>query len=162
MIALQITDQKLFTRKLFLEETFDGFALIRARFQTKCVFDMDVRLIPEYYNEEERRLLEEEGRHYSSWKEIKPYCTFLIKGKRLPLSFDIQLMAIPRPGMSPDGISPDDVTGLSLNIQYRNSRFLCTTGVSYRRFILDKAPETAWDHRVKSFFFQETISFEEL
>ena len=44
MLALKITDQKDFTNKLFLGETFDAFWLNQAEIITSNIFSIDGRL----------------------------------------------------------------------------------------------------------------------
>ena len=65
MIACNICDIKLFTKKLFIGETFDRFLLKEAEIVTFNTFSIDWRVHISLYSEEERAewLIEEN----SSW-----------------------------------------------------------------------------------------------
>ena len=89
MIALKIEDMKQFTARLFMGETFDHFLIREAEIITFNVFTIDGHIRQGYYSEEE--LEENQLEELSSWKMIRPYCFSLIKGKKLPGSFQIVL-----------------------------------------------------------------------
>ncbi len=54
MIACNICDIKLFTKKLFIGETFDRFLLKEAEIVTFNTFSIDGRVHKSFYSEEER------------------------------------------------------------------------------------------------------------
>ena len=70
MIACNICDIKLFTKKLFIGETFDRFLLKEAEIVTFNTFSIDGRVHKSFYSEEERA----EGKieEYSTWKTLRP------------------------------------------------------------------------------------------
>ena len=82
MIACNICDIKLFTKKLFIGETFDRFLLKEAEIVTFNTFSIDGRVHKSFYSEEERA--EGQIEEYSTWKTLRPFCFSLIKGKKLP------------------------------------------------------------------------------
>ena len=87
MIALQIQDIKNFMSKLLLSQTFDNFLLVEGTITTYNTFRIDGRVHKDFFTEEE---IEERGlsdREFSLWKEVKPFCLELIKGKKTPLGF---------------------------------------------------------------------------
>lgn len=94
MIALRIEDIRQFTAKLFVGETFDHFLIKEAEIVTFNVFTIDGHIRQGYYSEEE--LEENQMEELSSWKMIRPYCFSLIKGKKLPGSFQIVLQMPPQ------------------------------------------------------------------
>ena len=94
MIALKIEDMKQFTARLFMGETFDHFLIREAEIITFNVFTIDGHIRQGYYSEEE--LEENQLEELSSWKMIRPYCFSLIKGKKLPGSFQIVLQMPPQ------------------------------------------------------------------
>ena len=89
MIACNICDIKLFTKKLFIGETFDRFLLKEAEIVTFNTFSIDGRVHKSFYSEEERA--EGQIEEYSTWKTLRPFCFSLIKGKKLPERFSIIL-----------------------------------------------------------------------
>ena len=103
---------------------------------------------------------------YSLWRDVKPYCFSVIRGRRTPLNFRIvlqlshkQTQQILNPSF-PDGSVPD--CRFCLNLQYRNDSLLCTTGVSYTSFCLDKRPEHLWDEIIRKFLSGQHIAFQVL
>lgn len=95
MLALKITDQKDFTNKLFLGDTFDLFWLNQAEITTSNLFTIDGRLQTEFFDNDQQEFLSSSHRTYSLWKEVKPICYSIIRGKRSPLSFKIVLQFSP-------------------------------------------------------------------
>ena len=95
MLALKITDQKDFTNKLFLGDTFDLFWLNQAEITTSNLFTIDGRLQTEFFDNDQQEFLSSSHRTYSLWKEVKPICYSIIRGKRAPLSFKIVLQFSP-------------------------------------------------------------------
>ena len=76
MIALSIEDQKLFTKLLFLSDTFDNFELAEGEFVTRFSVNIDGLLTEE----------ESAGR-YIKWEEARGIAFQIIKGKQLPRAF---------------------------------------------------------------------------
>ena len=102
----------------------------------------------------------------SSWKMIRPYCFSLIKGKKLPGSFQIVLQ------MPPQAVDKfvtghqlplkaDQVNGLYLNIRYEEGKLFCVNGTSVSIFTLDKTLDMEWDQAVRSFLKKNEIIFQE-
>lgn len=106
----------------------------------------------------------------SAWKTLKPICFALIKGKRTPLHFRFVFHLSPENTtrfltQSADEIghefSPENVTGLILNIKYDGNALTCITATSLNIFTMDKSLEHAWDHMIQKFFIQQGIDFTE-
>ena len=95
MLALKITDQKNFTNKLFLGDTFDLFWLNQAEIITSNVFSIDGKLQTDFFDNDEQEFLASSHRTFSLWKEVKPFCYSVIRGKKAPLSFKIVLQFSP-------------------------------------------------------------------
>ena len=93
MIALKIEDLKTFTAQLFMGETFDHWLVREANIVTFNSFTIDGRIRQGYYSDEEleKNRIEE----LSSWKALRPFCYSLIKGKKLPESFQITMQLSP-------------------------------------------------------------------
>ena len=86
MLALKITDQKNFTNKLFLGDTFDLFWLNQAEIITSNVFSIDGKLQTDFFDNDEQEFLASSHRTFFLWKEVKPFCYSVIRGKKLSFS----------------------------------------------------------------------------
>ena len=154
MVALKVEEQKAFTEGLFIGEIFDKFLVREAEIVTWNRFSIDGKIRQGYFSEEE--LEENRIEEYSSWKSLKPICYSLIRGKRLPESFRIVFLMPPSArdrfvsGRVP-GISPDQVGGLYINVQYENQEMICVTGTSMKQFTMDRTLENEWDENVRKF-----------
>lgn len=164
MISFQIQDIKDFMSRLLLSPAFDAFLVVEGSVTTFSAFVIDGRLRPDYYAKEEQEELGLNGRHFTRWQELRPFCLALIKGKRTPLGFHFTFQLSPENTekllVQTDSVfSPADVNGLVLNIRFENGKLSCTTGTSLKLFTLDKSLDQAWDHMVQKFFLQQNISF---
>ena len=165
MIALQIQDIKQFMSKLLLSQTFDNFLLIEGSITTYNTFRIDGRLHKSFFTEEENEAQGLEERAFSLWKEVKPFCLELIKGKKTPLSFQFVFQLskentgklLLASGIT--SIQPENISGLLLNVRYDNGNLSVITATNLSLFTLDKTLEHAWDDLVKRFLKQQEISF---
>lgn len=165
MIALQIQDIKNFMNKLLLSRTFDHFLLIEGSITTHNTFRIDGKLHRDFFTEEEIQEQNLSERNFSLWKEIKPFCLELIKGKKKPLGFQFvfQLSGentdklLASSGIT--SIRPENVSGLLLNVRYDGTRLACITATNLSLFTLDKSLEHVWDDMIKRFLKQQEISF---
>lgn len=163
MLALQITEIKSFMNQLFLGEAFDHFLLSEAVFVTFSTFRIDGRLQRDYYAPDEDGLTQSDGNGFAFWRQIRPFCLELIRGKRTPLEFKIVFRLsranvqklVAQSGLS---ISADDVDGLFLNLHFRPGTLGVTTGTSIRFFTLDKTLDQVWDDMVKKYLRRIGIS----
>ena len=92
MIALQVQDIKSFMSKLLIGTDFDAFWLSEATVTTSITYTLDGLLHPDFFDTQEAELLQAEGREYTLWKDIKPFCFSIMKGKKTPLHFKIVFM----------------------------------------------------------------------
>ena len=165
MIALQIQDIKNFMSRLLLSQTFDSFLLVEGTIITYNTFRIDGRVHKNFFTEEELEENNLNNREFSLWKEIKPFCLELIKGKKTPLGFRFTFqLSKENTGklLSSSGItsiSPENVSGLLLNIRYDSGTLNIITATNLNLFTLDKSLEHAWDDMVKRFLKQQEISF---
>ena len=150
MVALKVEEQKAFTEGLFIGEIFDKFLVREAEIVTWNRFSIDGKIRQGYFSEEE---LEE--------NRIEEYS--LIRGKRLPESFRIVFLMPPSArdrfvsGRVP-GISPDQVGGLYINVQYENQEMICVTGTSMKQFTMDRTLENEWDENVRKFLRKNGVA----
>ena len=166
MIALSIIDVKDFMNKLLIGEVFDRFFLVEASVTTFNTFTIDGRLQQDFFDTDTVAMHKSNSIEYSLWRDVKPYCFSVIRGRRTPLNFRIvlqlshkQTQQILNPSF-PDGSVPD--CRFCLNLQYRDDSLLCTTGVSYTSFCLDKRPEHLWDEIIRKFLSGQHIAFQVL
>ena len=166
MIALSIIDVKDFMNKLLIGEVFDRFFLVEASVTTFNTFTIDGRLQQDFFDTDTVAMHKSNSIEYTLWRDVKPYCFSVIRGRRTPLNFRIvlqlshkQTQQILNPSF-PDGSVPD--CRFCLNLQYRNDSLLCTTGVSYTSFCLDKRPEHLWDEIIRKFLSGQHIAFQVL
>lgn len=166
MLALTITDIKDFMNKLLIGDVFDRFCLTEASITTFNTFTIDGHLQMDFFDTDTVDSLKEKSLTHSCWKDLKPFCYSLIRGKRTPVSFKI-IFHLSRHQIqnlfdsSGCGISPEDIGGAFLNLQYKNKSLLCTTGLSLRSFTADRRPQQLWDNTVLDFFNKHGILFEE-
>lgn len=166
MIALSIIDVKDFMNKFLIGEVFDRFFLVEASVTTFNTFTIDGRLQQDFFDTDTAAMHKSNSIEYSLWRDVKPYCFSVIRGRRTPLNFRIVLQLSPKQTQQilnpsfPDGSVPD--CRFCLNLQYRNDSLLCTTGVSYTSFCLDKRPEHLWDEIIRKFLSGQHIAFQVL
>lgn len=167
MLALKIVDVKDFMNQLLIGTTFDRFELVTADVTTFNTFSIDGRLKKDFFDTDTCDILDQNGITYSLWKEIKPYCYSIIRGKRTPLHFKMifqlprrQLQTVLNNQNSP--LSSEMIGGMFINLQFKNKELLCTTGLSLHTFVPDKTLEHHWDTRVLDFFRRYNIAFEQI
>ena len=157
MNAYKITDQKVFTTKLFLEEVFDNFLVSEACFITRFSTEINGRTVNP----------EEGAEEFTDWGTIRPIAYSLIRGKVLPKSIKIvlklnrenTLRTLEAAGFSGDKAG---VSGLYINIRYEEGTFSLVTGTSFATFTPDRSLEGSWSKFVCRFLTASGISFEEL
>ena len=165
MLALNIPELKNFMNQLLCSDTFDHFLLKEATIQKDAIWNFDGTITSDFYSEDE---LEEQGLSgltFLPYGKVRQHCFDLIKGKRTPSYFKFvfllspsnQLKTIERTGTS---FLPEDVSGMYLHFTYKNETLPCTTGISYRKFSLDKTLEQEWDRLVPVFLRKNGIAAE--
>lgn len=167
MIALKMLDIKDFTSQLLIGDTFDAFWLSEASVTTYVTFTIDGNLQKDFFDSALADSLHLNERSYTLWKEVKPFCFQIMKGKRTPLNFKINFL-LSKPNtkklLEQAGLpyTIDDIFGLCLTFQYDGTSLTCTTGTSLRMFTLDKSLDQVWDDMVVQFFKQKNIPVERL
>jgi hypothetical protein len=165
MLALQIDETGPFMSRLLLRDSFDRFLVSSATITTFTTFSIDGNYHPDLYDTDtitETETPAVSGEDNISWKSIRPFCLQIMKGKRLPLSFQIVLFLphgqvlpfLERHELSAD---PESIFGLFLNIHYKNRTLTVTTGTSVRGFSMDRSIEQAWDADVRDMLKEQEI-----
>ena len=160
MVALKVEDIRQFTSRLFIGNLFDKFLVREADIVTFNAFHVDGRVKPGFYTEQETE--EKEIGEYSTWEAIKPVCFSLIKGKRLPGSFQIVLQLGKKQveqflAKRQTAVRAEQVGGMYINIRYENGELFCVTGTSVNFFTMDKSLDMEWDNAVREFFKKNGI-----
>lgn len=150
-------------RKLLLQDIFDKFELVEGEVVTKAAWTVDGSLHKDFFGEEETD--QTPARDYCLWGELRPVIYEMIKGKTLPVKFSF-VLRLPDAGMQRmlekhqlTQLS-DTLAGLFLNIRYQNRKLNCTTGLSYKSFVLDKSMDKIWDEAAGHFLQQHQIKTE--
>ncbi len=167
MLALNIIDIKNLMNQLLIGNTFDSFEIAETVITTFNTFTIDGKLRRDFFDTDTCDSLDQSGIVYSLWKEIKPYCYSIIRGRRTPLYFKI-VFQLPKKKMMKilqsqnSRFSPELVSGMFINLQYKNKELLCTAGLALKTFIPDRSLEQLWDEMVKDFFLKHNIAFHEI
>lgn len=161
MTSLQIKELKHFMNALLLGEQFDTFQVAEATITTFNTFHIDGHIVREFYSPED-----EITSDLSLWKDIRPICFQLIKGKRTPVAFRIILQAssslIETLAASEEcEVAANLIQSLTLNIRYEAGKATCVTGTSFTTFLMDKTTDAVWDKYIRQFFEKVGISFDE-
>jgi len=169
MIALEIKGTKNIMNTLLASEHFDAFLVEEAVITTFNTFHIDGHIINAFYTTEELEEHNASGApsEFSCWKELRPVCFQLIKGKKTPVSFKTVLLASPalieKIAANPEcGVAANLIRSLVLNIRYENGKVTCITGSAFTTFIMDKSVDRLWDAYVRQFLSNIGLDYEEI
>lgn len=165
MIGLAILDVKKFMAGILTGSMFDKFYLRDGEIQTFTEFHLGGYLNRPYFDSEEWEALG--GRKLCLWAEVKLFAFQLIKGHKLPVRFKLVFQLsdentrwlLDKYHLS---ASMENIGGLFMNITYEHQKLVCTSGVSYKTFMLDKTLEQCWDETVCRYFKQNHIAVEQI
>ena len=141
MLGLYVRKLKEFNRRLFLEDSFDGFFLSSARFATSCSVSIDGTAISR-----------DAAEPYVRWGDVKAFAAQLVRGKA-PDSFQIVLI-LPKEktaallAAAGSSFTEEDLPLLFLNLQYRQEQLSLTTGISEKQFGQFPGLSSVWDRAV--------------
>ena len=166
MTALEIKITKNFMNALLVSEKFDAFLVEDASVTTFNTFEIDGHIVKDFYTSEEIEAAGGALPVFSQWKDIRPICFQLIKGKKTPVSFKVVLHASPeltaQIAQNPEcGVDASLIRSLGLNIRYDKGRVTCVTGTAFTTFIMDKSVDALWDQYIRSFLAEAGLDFEE-
>ena len=156
MIALQVKEVKSFMGKLLGSSCFDSFLLEEATISTYNTFHIDGHMNRDFFSSEEWDDPELRPDDFSAWKNVRPLCFDLIKGRKTPSGFKFILHLMPR------FIPADQVKALVLTCKYDGSGLTLVTGTAFHTFIMDKSVDVLWDRTVRTFLTKKGIGFDEL
>ena len=164
-----IKNTKQFMSLLLANSAFDEFFLESARITTFNTFTIDGVVKKEFYSADEYEELygsnantsghiygsnaNTSGHIYASYAQVRPYIYEIIKGKRIPISFQIILHA---PEAMYENNDYEAGVRYILNIKYEDGRVSCVSAISRSDFTLDKTSDQLWDK--KAFMFIESLN----
>ena len=165
MILYKIKDKKDFMGKLLAGDCFDSFLLKEAVIYGFVPYQIDGLINKAFFHDEAEDSTSFTAYEYAQWKDIRPVCFDLIKGRRTPTKFIFVLYLTPE-SMSAmfekAGILVTEslVQNLILNIRFEQGEMSITTGVDYFGFTLDKQAEQLWDTTARKFLDKKEIVYE--
>lgn len=167
MIAIKIANTKEFMHMLLRTETFDHFLLSEGTITTYMTFILDGHANQDFFSPEDEGYTLLTPGSYVPFSMIRPSCFDLIKGKRTPSSFRfVFLLSEENQQRTLDSLksrfTASDISGMYLNLKYQDNQIVCTTGISYRIFSMDKSLEHSWDEMILRFFKNHGILYESL
>ena len=154
MKIYNITNIKEFTKKLFIEDTFDNFLVVEANFVTSHSVLIDGT-----------KSVEADGDEYVTWKEVKAEAFNVIKGKVLPKSFKIVLKLTNENTINTlkaISLKADLQAGLYINIKYFDDQINVISGTSTSTFELSKDLSNGFEIFLEKFFAKKEIEFEKI
>lgn len=165
MTAFTISDIKQFMNRLLGSPLFDNFLLSEAMIQTGITHQIDGSLQKSFYTEEQLEELGIADYPFAPFSLVRGNCFDLIKGKNVPLAFRFVFLLSPENMVntierSHSNFKTSDISGMFINLNYKNGKLTCTTGISYKTFSLDKSLEQEWDMLVERFFKKNQIDIE--
>ena len=165
MKAFYIKDQKQFMNHLLKSELFDHFLLAEATIHGAISYSVDGHINREFFDDEELAALTADGSEYLPFSHFRPICYELIRGKHTPLFMKFVFLLSPANAAktlasTDSGFTAEDVSGIFLNLTFRDGQLALTTGVSYRTFTLDRSFDAAWDKLAARFLSSHGIDFD--
>lgn len=165
MKAFYLKDQKQFMNQLLKSELFDHFLLAEATIHGAITYHADGHINRDFFDAQELAALTADGSEYVPFSHFRPVCYELIRGRHTPLYMKFVFLLSPANAkktlLSTDtGVSADDVSGIFLNLTFRDGQLTLTTGVSYRTFTMDHSFDHAWDTLAARFLARHGINFD--
>jgi len=165
MLALKISSMKAFMNHLLVADTFDNFLLEEATISTANVYQIDGHINKEFYATDELTEAQSIPYDFAQWKDMKPLCFNLIKGKRTPLFFKFVLHLKPEQvsklmAAGGSNISAEEIKALVLTIKYDGNQAVLTTASAFHTFLMSKEPDTLWDKALQQFLTRKGIDYE--
>lgn len=165
MRSWKILDIKKFMNHMLRLETFDGFLLSEVTVNTKMSVVIDGHIPEGYYSQQERAEQGLANERCLFYREVRPVCYEVIRGKRQPESFRfVFLLSQEQTAELLEDcrlkIPLSDIANISLNVSFQNGELYITTGVTRRTFTMDKSLDFAWEQWVETFLRGQAITLE--
>lgn len=140
--------------RLLSGNDFDEFYLEKVIIKTGNVFEIDGRILPEFFEKDNEELLL--SKEFRKWKQLKGICYEIVKGKRLPLGINVVLHA------PEEFLVKDEVKALLWQIRFDGENLRLVTGTSLKGFILDNSYEKEWDEKTSELLSRMAVDFESM
>lgn len=167
MTALKIINVKEFMNVLLLSKTFDHFLLSEASITTFATLILDGHSCTDFFSPEDEGASLIGNETYVPFSLLRSSCLDFMKGKRTPVSFKFVFLLSKENQLKTlaslhSRFTSEDISGMYLNLKYQDGQMICTTGISYRIFSMDKSLEQAWGDMIMRFFKCHDILYESL
>ena len=165
MKAFYMKEQKHFMNQLLKSELFDHFLLAEATIHGAVSYQIDGHVNRDFYDADELAALTADGSEYLPFSYLRPVFFELIRGRHTPLYLKFVFLLSPSNAKktilsSDTGFVPDDISGIFLNLTFRDGQMVLTTGVSYRTFTADHSFDIAWDTLAARFLTNHGLDFD--
>lgn len=165
MIAYRVTDVRKCMNELLCKDTFDFFLLQEATINTFSTFSIDGHRLDDFFSDVELEKMDEED-VLMPYELYRDWCYNLIKGKKVPLSFQI-ILALPkriiRQIIDAGEISIEESKAHLVAIyRFIDGNLTITTGTSMKEFTLDKSLENAYDKWMYDFLSAAGIDIDKM
>jgi len=157
MKVFNVINAGAFMTKLLTKEDFDDFALEEGKIVTGNTFVIDGRKQKAFFEEADEEYSDEIV--FRSWKNIRPVCYEIIKGKKVPLSVVLTLHA-PQAileQLQQEALEGMNLRGLMLQVRYENGNVSMVTGCNLSGFSLDKSADMLWDKKAEQLLSEKGI-----
>lgn len=153
-----LLDTKVCMKQLLLSPTFDAFYFKEGEIATAATYTLDGTLNAAYFDTPP-------AAKYSVWRDIRPFCFSIIKGRKTPLHFNFLLSAGPDLQdrfLQAEGLMAlaESLDALYLNFRFSSNTLHLITGVALAGFTLDKTLEKSWDTYAQGLLNRLEIPFE--
>ena len=165
MKAFYMKDQKHFMNQLLKSELFDHFLLAEATIHGAVSYQINGHVNRDFYDADELAALTADGSEYLPFSYLRPVFFELIRGRHTPLYLKFVFLLSPSNAKktilsSDTGFGPDDISGIFLNLTFRDGQMVLTAGVSYRTFTTDHSFDIAWDTLAARFLTNHGLDFD--
>lgn len=165
MTVFEISGIRHFMSRLLGSSLFDHFLLVEGSINAGITYTLDGRINKSFFPETDMEELHLQNLDCIPFSCVRNTCFEIIRGKNTPVSFHFVFK------LSPENMAhtikccntsfvPDDISGMFLNINFKDGRLTCTTGISYRLFSADRSLEHEWDRLAVRFFRKNQIEIE--
>ena len=167
MTAFTIHNIGSFMSKLLSSDCFDSFLLEEAVIRMAVTYTIDGHLNRNFYESDVWDDPTQRPFIMQPWSEARGICREMIRGKKAPASLRITLRLKPEPmaktlagdkDLQPG--TADAVGALVVNIRLDDTGLHLITGVSWKSFSMDKAPDRIWDRTMERFLAAKGIDWE--
>lgn len=165
MKAFYIKDHRQFMNRLLRSTLFDHFLLAEASIHGAVSYEIDGHINRGFFDSAEAEALTADGSVYLPFAKLRPVCHELIRGTHTPLYLKFVFLLSPKNAANTiasadTSLTMQDITGIFLNLSFRDGSMVLTTGVSYRSFTPDRSFDNAWDAFAARFLSSNGIDFD--